>query len=79
MMCVINTHIWKTGAKVVTEQSMIPSGTVLKNIVSDLRKRKTVDLKTNSPLPFDTLNIWLLLISLNIEYDFVCFHCIDCY
>uniref|UniRef100_A0A3B4HBB0 Reverse transcriptase domain-containing protein n=1 Tax=Pundamilia nyererei TaxID=303518 RepID=A0A3B4HBB0_9CICH len=40
IMCVINTHIWKTRAKVVIEQKMIDSVAVCKNILTDLRRRK---------------------------------------
>lgn len=57
IMCVINTHIWKTRAKVVIEQKMIDSVAVCKNILTDLRRRKTLEQNKNSPLPWDLLKI----------------------
>lgn len=54
IMCIINTHIWKTRTKVVGKQKRISSEAVGKNIFPDLRRRKQ---KNNSPLPWDLLNI----------------------
>lgn len=57
IMCIINTHIWKTRAKVILEQKMIGSVAVCKNIFADLRRRKTLEWKNNSPLAWDLLRI----------------------
>lgn len=57
VMCIINVHIWKTRAKGVIEQKMISSSVVCKNIVADLRRRKTIDMKLCNVLPWEFLSL----------------------
>ncbi|RVE75369.1 hypothetical protein OJAV_G00016280 [Oryzias javanicus] len=57
IMCVTNTHIWKTRTKVVLNQEGISSGSVFKNITADLRRQKRSSIQKRSSLPWDILNI----------------------
>uniref|UniRef100_A0A668U248 Reverse transcriptase domain-containing protein n=1 Tax=Oreochromis aureus TaxID=47969 RepID=A0A668U248_OREAU len=57
VMCVINTHIWKTRAKGVIEQKMISSDVVSKHIITDLRRRRTMDLKLGKVFPWNVLKL----------------------
>lgn len=56
IMCIVNTHIWKTRTKQNKQMNkkMISNEAVGKNSFPDLRRRKQ---KNNSPLPWDLLNI----------------------
>lgn len=51
VVCVIFTHLCKTWAEVVIEQTVITGDTIFKNILTDLRKRKENHQRTGNPLP----------------------------
>lgn len=48
IMCVIDTHIWKTRSEVILNQEMIHNDSVLENIIADLKGWRTVSLKKGS-------------------------------
>lgn len=57
IICVVNTKIWKTRCKMVIEQCEISAVTVYKQILCELKRRKTVDSRGAKRYPWTILNL----------------------
>ena len=49
VICITCMKIWKTRCKMILNQTIINSGTIVKQIISELRRRKTLDKSQTLP------------------------------
>lgn len=57
IICMVNTKIWKTRCKIVIEQREITADIVFKQILCELKRRKTIDSRGIKKFPWIMLNL----------------------
>uniref|UniRef100_A0A0E9VHK2 Uncharacterized protein n=1 Tax=Anguilla anguilla TaxID=7936 RepID=A0A0E9VHK2_ANGAN len=57
IICLVNQHIWKTRSKMTIDHIYVSSESVYKNILTELKRRRTIDIKHGNANLWQTLDI----------------------
>ena len=69
IICIVCMKLWKTRCCMVIQQTVINSADVCKQVLAEIRRRRTLDRK--QLLPWDTLNLWTTALYKRLYMHFI--------